>query len=164
MNINQQHPYLNRPGEHLVLEGYRHWTTGIICGEPAVYWKKTWNLYAEKLGASEGRLALSALSRFVRTLGHCAGCPLKTSPVGCQYLCRDEVMILGLLSGLQHNEETTIALCLDGLVCPKRCEEVLLAAEILATTLRTLGKTLLPVPSGTIKAILTDSVSTHTLQ
>ena len=154
--------YLARPCEYLVLEGYRHWSSGIITGNH-LHWQNAWNLYAVKLGTEEGRLALNALTKFAKTLGLCATCPLKTSPIGCNHLCRDEVLILGLLSGLQHGEDTTVTLCLDGLTCPSRCEEVLIAAEALATTFRSLGKLLLPVPARTIKAILTENLSSPTL-
>ncbi|MEM7214161.1 MAG: hypothetical protein AAF423_01365 [Pseudomonadota bacterium] len=155
--------YLGRPSEHLVLEGYRLWSSGIINGDYSK-WENAWNLFANKLGINEGRLALDALTNFTKTLGLCAACPLKTSPVGCVSLCRDEVLILGLLSGIQHDDQTAIMLCLDALTCPSRCEEVLHAAEILATTLRTVEKSLLPVPANTIKFILTQNVSTNTLQ
>ncbi len=155
--------YLHRPSEYLVLEGYRHWSSGVITGNYS-HWESAWNLFAVKLGVEEGRLALNALTKFTKTLGLCATCPLKTSPIGCNSLCRDEVLILGLLSGIQHGEETTVTLCLDGLTCPSRCEEVLIAAETLATTFRSLGKLLMPVPARTIKAILTENLSSPTLQ
>ena len=155
--------YLTRPSEHLVLEGYRQWSSGIITGDYS-HWERVWNMFAAKLGAKQGRLALDALTQFTKTLGLCAVCPLKTSPIGCHHLCRDEVFILGLLSGIQHDDETAITLCLDGLTCPSRCIEVLIAAEILATTLQTLDKVLLPVPAHTIKAILTENLSSPTLQ
>ena len=145
--------YLYRPGEHLVLEGYRYWSSGVITGDYS-HWQKAQLLYSEKLGHTEGKLLLMALSDFTRALGLCATCPLKTSPIGCQSLCRDEVLILGLLSGLQHDEQTTIILCLDGLVCGKKSEEVLYVAEILASTLKSLDKILLPVPCKVIKSIL----------
>ncbi|MEL7428494.1 MAG: hypothetical protein AAFN43_00710 [Pseudomonadota bacterium] len=109
-------------------------------------------------------MAFEALMTFTQTLGLCANCPLRTSPVGCPSLCRDEVMVLGLLSGIQHDEQTTIMLCLDGLVKPARCEEALVAAETLASIMNTLGKKLMPVPSATIRAILTENNSTPTLQ
>ncbi|MEM8650744.1 MAG: hypothetical protein AAGF54_09470 [Pseudomonadota bacterium] len=156
-------PYLTRPGEHLVLEGYRYWSTGIITGDYG-HWEEAWNLFAVQLGTKDGRLALDALTKFTKTLGLSSVAPLRTSPVGCCHLCKDEVLILGLLSGIQHDDQTALTLCLDGLSCPKRCEEVLHSAESLATILRTLGKVLLPVPAGTIKAILTENISTTTLQ
>ena len=155
--------YLGRTCEQLVLEGYRQWSSGIITGDYS-HWEQTWNMYAKKLGTKDGRLALDALTQFTKTLGLCAICPLKTSPIGCHHLCRDEVFILGLLSGIQHDDEIAITLCLDGLTCTSRCEEVLTAAEILATTLRALDKVLLPVPAHTIKAILTENLSSPTLQ
>ena len=159
----QVQKYQNRASEHLILEGYRRWSSGIITGD-YTHWQDVWNMYAVSLGAREGRIALDALVRFTKTLGLCAACPLKTSPVGCYSLCRDEVLILGLVSGIQHDEKTAITLCLDGLTCPTRCGEVLDAAEILAVTLRAMDKTLLPIPARTIKAILTENISTDTLQ
>jgi len=162
MNITPEQ-YLSLPCEHLVLEGYRSWSTGIRTGNYD-YWANAWNLFAVKLGTKEGRLALNALTQFTKTLGLCAACPLKTNPIGSHSLCIDEVMILGLISGIQHCDETTISLCLDGLSCPTRCDEVLNSAEILATTLHSLEKTLFPVPANTIKAIITENLSSQTLQ
>ncbi|MEM7289734.1 MAG: hypothetical protein AAF412_05090 [Pseudomonadota bacterium] len=155
--------YLARDGEHLVLEGYRRWCSGVITGNHS-HWKIAEQTFTTRLGKQEAGLALDALRKFTQTLGCCASCPLKTSPAGCQSLCRDEVMILGLLSGIQHGEQTTIFLCLDALVGQNSNQQVLIPAEMLATVLHTLGKTLLPVPSGTIRAILTEKNSTPTLQ
>lgn len=156
------HDYLKQASEHLILEGYRSWSKGIITGDKSC-WNDTWNMFATKLGAQSGRLALDALSNFTKTLRICATCPLKSSPAGCDFVCRDEVLILGLLAGIQHGDETAITLCLDELSCPNRCDEVLTSAEVLAVTLRSLDRTLMLIPAQTIKAILTDGVSTQTL-
>lgn len=154
--------YLKRDAEHLVLEGYRFWSSGIICGDLA-HWDAAASLFQDEMGISEGPLALEALKEFAKTLGLCAHCPLKTSPVGCKFLCRDEVMILGLLAGLQHGEDTTVALCLDALAPQYRHLKILNAAETLATVLRTFGKALLPVPGGTIKSIITENLSSSSI-
>lgn len=159
-NLSEQ--YLGRVTEHLVLEGYRQWCSGIITGDYS-HWEQLRVLYALKLGQSSACLAVEALAEFTKTLGLCTRCSLQTSPVGCQFLCRDEVFVLGLIAGIQHGEETTVALCLDGLVSPSRYHEVLSVAEILATTLRALDKVLLPVPADAIKAILAKKLSSPTL-
>lgn len=155
--------YLKQPCEYLVLEGYRSWSKGIIKGDISCL-NDTWNMFAVQLGSKSGRLALDALSSFIKTLGLCAACPLQRSPSGCDFICRHEVLILGLLAGIQHDDETAVMICLNELSCTNRCVEVLTSAEILAVTLRSLEKTLRPIPTQTIRAILTDGVSTQTLQ
>ena len=160
---SQIESYLNQPCEHLVLEGYRLWSKGIIKGDISCL-NDTWNMFAIQLGSQSGRLALDALSNFIKTLGLCAICPLQSSPAGCDFICRHEVLILGLLAGIQHDDETAIMLCLNELSCTSRCSEVLTSAEILAVTMRSLEKMLRPIPTKTIRAILTDGVSTQTLQ
>jgi len=157
------HDYLKQPSAYLVLEGYRSWSKGIITGDISC-WNDAWNMFAVKLGLQNGRLALDALSNFTKTLGICASCPLKSSPAGCNFVCRDEILILSLIAGIQHDDETVITLCIDELSCPNRYVEVLTSAEMLAVTLRSLDNILMPIPTQTIRAILTNGVSTETLQ
>ena len=159
----QAQAYLDRVSEQLILDGYRSWSKGLITGNVSL-WNDVWNMFAVQLGTRNGKLALDALSNFTRTLERCSSCPRKTNHAGCNFLVRDEVLILGLISGIQHDDETTIAICLDELSCPSRCDEILIAAEILAVTFRGLERVLLPIPASTIKAILADGVSTATLQ
>lgn len=155
--------YLKQPCEYLVLEGYRSWSKGIIKGDISCL-NDTLNMFASQLGSRSGRLALDALSSFIKTLGLCSTCPLQSSPTGCDFVCRHEILILGLLAGIQHDDETAIMLCLNELSCTNRSAEVLTSAEILAVTLRNLDRALRPIPTKTIRAILTDGVSTQTLQ
>ena len=150
----------NASSEYLILEGYRGWSRGITRQNPG-YFSESWNLYAVALGTKKGRLALDALSGFVRTLDKCANCPLKSNPIGCSRLCLDEVMLLGLISGLQNDEHTTIQICLSELSCPAKCDEVLVAAEILASTFKLCGKRLKPIPAQSIKSILLDDVTNY---
>ena len=71
--------YLARPCEHLVLEGYRHWSCGIITGNHA-HWQNAWNLYAVKLGAEEGRLALNALTQVCKNARPLRNLSVKNKP------------------------------------------------------------------------------------
>jgi len=59
--------YFTRPPEHLVLEGYRHWSAGYETGsiEP---WEMAWNIYQTTLGESDGRALLAELSGYMRVL------------------------------------------------------------------------------------------------
>lgn len=155
--------YQGRVSEELVLEGYRHWTSTIITGDQA-HWRNASNMFISKLGRREGYLAFDALNLFTKALGVCAACPLKTRPIGCVSICKHEILILGLISGVQHGDDTAVTLCLDGLSCSQRCNEVLNAAEIFATTLRALDNILLPIPATTIKAIFISGSSTATIQ
>lgn len=154
--------YKNRPSEYFVLEGYRHWSAGVVTGDYS-YWEIVRDLFEFKLGDSDGQLVLGAVTRFAKAMGLFSVCPLQSSHVGCHSMCRDEVLMLGLVSGIQHEDETAIALCLDALVQPQRFEEVVCAATVLSSTLSSLEKHLLPVPTRTIRAILTGSLSTNTL-
>jgi hypothetical protein len=150
----------NASAETLILEGYRGWSIGLTRQEPA-FFAESWNLFAVALGSKNGRLALDALSRFVKTLQKCATCPLKTNPLGCSRLCLQEVLLLGLISGLQNDEQTTIMICLSELSCPAKCEEVLVAAEVLAATFKLSGKPLKTIPAQTIKEILLEDVTSY---
>jgi len=149
--------------EHLLIDGYRGWSRGNSLNDPR-YWEHSWNLYAVALGSERGRLAMDALSSFVKTLETCATCPLKTNPLGSHGVCRDEVLLIGLISGFQHEDETVTTLCLSELTCAARCEEVSLAAEALAVTFKTIGKQLKPIPPLTIMAVLSEGVSDYVMQ
>ena len=144
--------YLSRPAEQLVLEGYRGWTTSFInrSHEPL---EETWNLYVMAFDGNHAQIAFDAFKRFIKTLGMCSGCPLKTHYSGSQNICRDEVMVLGLISALQHGDEEAAKLCLTHLACPSLCGDVENAACELAVTLRSLGQTLLPMPAHVIERL-----------
>ena len=152
-----------KTSEFLVLEGYRHWGSGVI-QKDCKYWKLASKLFVERLGEKPGTLALKALTEFATIPGHSAREPLKTCEMGCPRICRDEILILGILAGLQHGDETAITLCLDGLIHQGDHDQVLTAADALACVLRSVDNVLFPIPAASIKAILTDKVSTPTLQ
>lgn len=137
--------YFNRPPERLVLDGYRYWTLGFMAGEMAS-WQEAWELYSKKLGAQNGRAALDALSNFVKTLGACSVCPLRMFKQGSPHICRDETLVLGLISAIQNGDKAAIDLCLTHLSCATRCEEVSVAAANFALTLKALDAVLAPIP------------------
>lgn len=149
--------------EHLLVDGYRGWSRGNTLNDPR-YWERSWSLYTLALGEKNGRLAMDALSRFVQTMDKCSTCPLKTNPLGSTGVCRDEILMLALISGLQHDDETVVALCLNEISCPSRCNEISFAAEALATTFNNIGKRLRPIPLLTIMAILSEGISDYVVQ
>lgn len=150
--------YFARPPERLVLEGYRHWTFGVATGSRDP-WQHAAGLYHEILG-ERGQTAVHALSEFVLTLGRCATCPLRTFASGSHHVCRDEVLVMGLIAGIQNDDSAAAELCLTELSCATRCDEVALAAGSFALVLRGLDKTLLPIPAHVVRDILARSSAT----
>ena len=158
----QERQFSLRSAESLVLDGYRHWTTGLI-EQDQNYMEQAVARYKAVVGQLKGLLLYDALMQFTCALGKCARSTLSTCEIGCVSVCRDEALILGLLSGLQHQDETAITLCLDGLISRPRFDEFLKAAEVFAWTLRDVDETLLPIPAPTIKAILIDQTNSNTI-
>jgi len=148
--------YFARPAERLVLEGYRHWTCGFATGHE-MSWQFATQLYDDILGGHGSATAVQALADFVATLGRCATCPLKTFESGSTHICRDEVLVMGLIAGIQNNDEEATSLCLTELSCATRCDEVALAAGSFALVLRGLDKHLLPIPASVLRDILARS-------
>lgn len=156
-NCAQAERYFNRPPERLVLDGYRYWTFGFMAGEMES-WQDAWCLYSKTLGAKNGRAALEALSNFVKTLGACAACPLRIFKQGSPHICRDETLVLGLVSAIQNGDKAAIELCLSHLSCATRCEEVSVAAANFALILKALDTVLAPIPLPVIEnAVLLSS-------
>lgn len=149
--------YLKRGPERLVLEGYRAWTYTMATQDNGP-WRLVATDYAETLGDRGAASAISALSEFIRTLGLCATCPLKMHRNGSNHICRDEALVLGLISAIQMNDEATAEFCLNSLACKMRCEEVAFAAGQFALVLKALGKTLMPIPETVIRGILAGNV------
>ena len=145
--------YMARPAERLVLEGYRCWTQAAARDrwQPLEDIKR---LYSATLDVRDIRPVVAALCDFVGTLGLCARCPLHTFEAGSLDICRDETLILGLVSGLQNGDDRAADLCLRALTCPSRCEPVAVAAGNFAFILKGMGKTLLPIPAPVIRGIL----------
>ncbi len=144
--------YFDRTPERLVLEGYRHWAAGFETGSIQP-WELAWNIYAVELGPDDGRLAVAALSDFVRTLRKCATCPLRTFPFHSHHLCTEECLTMGLIAGIQHGDDGA-ELCLQHLSCPSRCHTVEGVAHIFAKTLAGLDQTLLPIPRHVIEDVI----------
>lgn len=154
---------VSRPAEQLVVEGYRYWANGYVTRsiDP---WEEAWKLFSSQLGSRDGSTALTSLSLFVRTLGACASCPLKTYPYGANLLCKTEYLVLGLISALQSNDKELTDMCLNNLSCPNRCSEITIAADTFAATLSGFDKKLLPIPIGVISEVLSSQDNTQTLQ
>ncbi|MCO5063741.1 MAG: hypothetical protein M9924_04920 [Rhizobiaceae bacterium] len=145
--------YFERAPEKLVLEGYRRWMAGFETGS-VTPWETAWGVYAEVLGPTEARRALAELSYFVRTLRHCAACPLRSFPFGARHICRDECVTLGLIAGLQHGDSRAADRCLEAIACPALADMVCEAASGFAHVLSDCEQHLLPIPLAAIEDVL----------
>ncbi|MDZ5695667.1 hypothetical protein [Chelativorans sp. M5D2P16] len=137
--------YFERPAEKLVLEGYRCWTHGYATRstEP---WIDAQRLYRRLLGEENGADAIIALAGFVKTLGVCAVCPLRMFRSGAPFICRDEALVLGLISGIQNADQPTVDYCLQSLCCPQFCEDVAMTAGAFALSLKASDRIMMPIP------------------
>lgn len=150
---NTEHPYLTRPPERLVLEGYRHWTKSVVTSSPAPMDDAS-DLYRQLLEPRFARPAFVAMADFVHTLGLCAKCPLHMFATNTPNICTDETMILGLIAGIQNGDDEAVELSLDTLSCATRCDEVAMAAGSFALILKGASKTLMPIPASVLTTIL----------
>ncbi|MEP6356618.1 MAG: hypothetical protein ABJ081_08045 [Hyphomicrobiales bacterium] len=141
--------YLGKMPETLVLKGYRYWSLGIAT-QDADLWNKAWNLFATKVQKESAKACMHALIIFIKTLGVCATCPLKTLQPACEELCRDECLVLGLISGFQHGNDEAVDFCLKTLSCPKKYDEIAFAAGEFAFTLKAAGFLLIPISTDTL--------------
>lgn len=144
--------YFERAPEKLVLEGYRCWTRGYVM-QSTEPWTEAQLLYRELLGASNGTRAIVALAGFVKTLGLCATCSLCIFNSGSRFICRDEVLVMGLIAGIQNCDEPTIEVCLERLCRPQRSGEAAMAAGGFALSLKSMGKVMKPIPAHVIQRI-----------
>ncbi|NWJ25505.1 hypothetical protein [Rhizobium sp. RM] len=137
--------YLNRRAEQLVLEGYRLLADPIDDmrdrSAPAAL-----RFYQDKLGASAGAEAAAALERFMTSLNTCAFRPLVAYRAGSRFISPDEVLLLGIVAGIQHWDEQIFRVCLTQLCPETSLIKVAASAETFAATLRNLGVVLAPLP------------------
>lgn len=162
MTHSSEPRYLGKMPETLVLKGYRYWSLGIATQDVDL-WNKAWNLFATKLQKENAKACMHALIMFIKTLGVCATCPLKTLQPACQELCRDECLVLGLISGLQHGNDEAVDFCLRTLTCPTKCDEVAFAAGEFALALKTAGFLLIPIPAYTLMDITYEQMPSKAL-
>lgn len=148
--------YFERPAEKLVLEGYRHWTSGFETGS-VIPWEMAWTIYTQELGLPRAKSAIAELSSFIRTLHFSAARHLKAFPYGSMHICRDECLLMGLISALQNGDHTSIESCLDELVTASRIEQVRQAAQDYAMTMADLDQVLLPIPHYALTQMLAPS-------
>lgn len=150
--------YLERGPEALVVGGYRRVVDCAIAGDTAEGKQAAdalHRLHREAFGPAESRIILDGLTTFISTLSRCATCPLRAFPSESHHLCRDECLILALVSALQHGDDNAGRLTACALTCPARAVETLAASGDYAMRMKMFGQVLLPVPQNAIAALLT---------
>jgi len=85
---NDSRGLFGRAPENMVLEGIRLWARGQVLRSTDP-WTSAQRLYRNALGDGMGEEAIIALARFVRVLGRCASCPLRTFPAPAAVVSRD---------------------------------------------------------------------------
>lgn len=155
-DASQVRCYFARTPEKLVLDGCRIWQSRNELGNEIAQ-ENLRRLYFASLEPGVADVAAEAMSVFMASLSRCAVCPMSAFPAGSHYLTRDEVLLLGLIAGIQHGDELVARTCLDRMTCPSRCEEVSAAAANFAITLRSLGHRLMPIPLHAIEDVLVRS-------
>ncbi len=150
--------YFTLPAERLVLDGCRYWQAAQALERESGF-EAARALFLSILPQRQAAAGLQALDLFVSQLAFCNGCPLKAFPAGAHHVTRDEVLLLGLISGIQNGDEYAVRTCLDHITCAARCEEVAFAAANFAITLRSFGQKLQPVPLVAIEDVLVRSRS-----
>lgn len=148
--------YFARPAEMLVLEGYRHWIGGFDT-DSVIPWEMVSAIYTKALGLKNAKYAIAELSHFIRTLQFCAACPLKAFPYGAYQVCREECLLIALVSALQNQDNAMRDICLDHLVRQGSCGEVLETAQDYAQAMGECDQLLLPVPHMTVTQILSSA-------
>ncbi len=150
--------YFARPAERLVLDGYRSLQSARNSQRQDDFDAAS-KFFHSLLPARMAKSALQALVVFVSQLAACNGCPLKSFPAETHHVTRYEVLLLGLIAGVQNGDDQCVRTCLNQITCASRCEEVAFAAANFALTLRCFGQQLGPVPLEAIEDVLVRSRS-----
>ena len=153
--------YLNRKGERLVVQGFRHWLSGYEFGDVAC-WEQAWSLFTDELGAVNAGVLVSHLHYWVKAIREKAAEPVRCLTCQCRYLCREECLCVGMIAALQHGDEASAALCAGTLVGGK-ADEVIATARQFASLLIENGARLLEVPPHVIVSIVSGERDSATL-
>jgi hypothetical protein len=144
--------YLRQQPENLVVNGYRNWVAGLAHSDSR-YWDDAFAAHVRALGAIDGQVALDAMSELISQLGACATCPLRFYKPGAGHLCRDECLVLGMVSGAQHGDEDLLVQSARLLTCSDTCLGVIERASAYAGILLGHSQRLSPIPLSAIADI-----------
>jgi hypothetical protein len=121
--------------ERLVGLGFRHWLDGYRTGDISS-WEKVWCTYANAMGATAAKSAVTELSCWVRAIHNHTHRPLQTSAGDCASFCRDECVAIAMIAACQHQACPAMRACAFALLGCSLIDEVVNVAESFAETMR----------------------------
>lgn len=127
--------------ERLVGLGFRHWMLGNTTGDIS-HWERTWSLYSGVCGIAGGRIALDALSQWVKSVGGSARRPISVSCGQTGTFCRDECLAISMIAACQHQTCPAMRACAFALIEDSGIDSVVGHAQTFADTLAALDQTL----------------------
>ncbi|MEL6201108.1 MAG: hypothetical protein AAFR39_01980 [Pseudomonadota bacterium] len=137
--------YLKGQPEQLAVDAYRHWLLGLLDNDETQF-SLVWINHRNALGEGLSRLAMEGLHTMVAQLDACANCPMRFMKPKSRHLCRDEFLILGLISGIHNGQDRVSWKCASHLTCPALASQLIGAAGQYAAPLKAGGKSLMPFP------------------
>ncbi len=141
--------------ERLVVTGYRCAMAGYEHGD-AECWDTLWQHYVADGGLDFARDVMGSLQYWVRSLRQEAG-NRTYYPNSCRMVCRDECLVLALLSAKQYEDHDVAQFVLQQLVPENDSDAQTVLDESFgdfATTLERCGQKLMAVPFQVIQSIV----------
>ena len=129
--------------ERLVGLGFRYWLTGFRTGDISC-WERAWRAYANALGTSVAKTAVTDLAGWVRAINKHSQRTLGTAAVDCDRFCRDECIAIEMISACQHHACPAMRACAFALLGCSMIDEVVQGAETFAATMRCADQVLPP--------------------
>lgn len=151
--FSQDCPYLKRDAEGLVVNGYRCWVAGYQTGD-VEHWAKAWNLFAVRLGSTQARPVISQLAHWVKSICLWRSEPVQTFEFGCQSICRDKCLVVSMIAASQHQDFPCLRYCAGRLCGIAGSDETLEAAIGFASTLKSAGREMMPVPLYVVRGLV----------
>lgn len=157
VKLNRHHDDLfsYRP-ERLVVSGLRCTMAGYDLGDPEC-WNCLWDIYVAEIGSATTRRLMGELQYWIRGVRSAADHSLTYYPMGCRHVCRDECLLLSLLSALQHKDEGCTDCALRAL-CTRtdkmQVQSIRDSSRAFASALLDAGEVLLPVPLPVLQTIV----------
>lgn len=88
--------------EKLVGVGFRYWLAGYQTGDIDC-WEQAWNVFANDLGSTKAKAAITELSCWVRTIKSSSRRTIEVYPGPCRLFCQDECLAVSMVAASQHN-------------------------------------------------------------
>ena len=149
-------PLFDHKPERLALTGYRCAMAGYDHGD-ASCWDELWSSYVTDGGLGFACNAMGSLQYFVRAIRSAVPEGNSYYPRNCQRVCRQECLVLSLLSAQQHRSHEEAAYALQQLLpgsAMQQADDVVAAATRFAHCLTEEQLMLLPVPIDVIQSIM----------